>query len=75
MPDFDENWGLGTLSLTFYGAAQGVTYGAETSTDCQTWIPAGVVVSDLDPGTNNRTATVSRDSPRRFMRLRFGLDP
>ena len=55
--------------------AQGVTYGTETSTDLLTWVTDGVIVSDLDPGTNNRTATVSRDTHRRFMRLRFRLDP
>jgi hypothetical protein len=63
-----------TMSMTFYGAAQGVTYGAETSTDCQTWETAGVTISELDPA-NMRTVTVNRDSTRRFLRLTFGLSP
>jgi len=62
------------VGTTFYGAAQGVTYGAETSTDCQNWVPEGVTISELDPA-NMRTATVNRDGPRRFLRLTFGMGP
>ena len=54
--------------MTFYGAAQGVTYGMQTSTDCQTWVIDGVTLTDPDPD-GMRTATVNRDGPRRFLRL------
>ena len=60
--------GPGTLSMTFYGAAQGVTYGAETSTDLQNWGADGVTLSDPDPD-GMRTATIDTTAPRRFMRL------
>ena len=66
--------GSGTLSMSFHGAAQGVTYGAETSTDCQNWVTEGVTISELDPA-NMRTATVNRDAARRFLRLTFGMGP
>ncbi len=63
-----------TMSMAFYGAAHGVIYGAETSTDCQTWVTEGVTISDLDPA-NMRTVTVNRDSAMRFLRLTFGMGP
>jgi hypothetical protein len=60
--------GPGTLSMTFHGAAQGVTYGAETSTDLQNWGSDGVTLSAPDPD-GMRTATIDTTAPRRFMRL------
>ena len=63
-----------TISMTFYGAAEGVTYGAETSTDCQNWVTAGVTVSGLDPA-NMRIVTVGRDTTMRYLRLTFGMGP
>ena len=63
-----------TMSMTFYGAAQGVTYGAETSIDCQNWVTAGVPISGLDPA-NMRTVTVERDSTMRYLRLTFRMGP
>ena len=66
--------GSGALSLTFHGASQGVTYGAETSTNLVNWTTEGPVLSELDLA-NMRTAAVYRDAPRRFLRLRFEIGP
>jgi hypothetical protein len=60
--------------MTFHGAAQGVAYGAETSTDCQNWTTEGVTLSAPD-AEGMRTATIDTTAPRRFMRLTPGLAP
>ena len=57
-----------SLSISFYAAAEGITYSVQTSTDLGRWVTEGVTLSALDPD-DRRTATVSRDSPRRFLRL------
>lgn len=54
------------LSLSFYSAAPGVTYGVRTSNDLLNWSTEGVTLSG--PMTN-RTATVALSGPQRFMRL------
>jgi len=56
----------GTLSISYYAASPGITYTAETSVDLKSWTAEGVTLSGTD---ENRTASVSRDSPRRFLRL------
>ncbi|MCF7734107.1 MAG: leucine-rich repeat domain-containing protein [Akkermansiaceae bacterium] len=60
--------GPDTLGMKFHAAAPGITYTVQTSEDMKTWGTDGVTLSELDPD-GYRTATVSRDSPRRFMRL------
>ena len=57
-----------TLSLSFHATSPGITYKVETSTDLHEWKLKGVTQSA--PGPDGRsTATVSLDSPRRFLRL------
>ena len=57
-----------TLSLSFHSTSPGITYKVETSTDLHEWKLKGVTQSA--PGPDGRsTATVSLDSPRRFLRL------
>ena len=57
-----------TLSLSFHATTPGITYKVETSTDLTTWTTTGV--TQTAPGPDHRsTATVSLDSPRRFLRL------
>jgi hypothetical protein len=65
--------GSGTLSMTFHGAAQGVTYGAVTSTDLQNWTTDGATLSAPD-ADGMRTATIDTTAPRRFMRLVVGQE-
>jgi len=60
--------GPGTMSMTFHAGSPGITYVMETSTDLRNWTTEGVVLSEPDV-EGNRTATVPRDGPRRFMRL------
>lgn len=57
-----------TLSISFYGAASGITYTVQTSTDLRNWITEGVTISDLSP-EGIRRATVPRDTHQRFLRL------
>jgi len=57
----------GALSITHYAANPAVTYIVETSTDLANWTDSGV---NLSGPADNRTATVPRDAPRRFLRLR-----
>lgn len=59
-------FGASQMSLSFYSATPGVTYGVHTSSDMLDWSTEGVVISG--PMTN-RTATVARSGPQRFMRL------
>ena len=57
-----------TLSLSFHATSPGITYRVETSTDLHDWKLKGV--NQSAPGPDGRsTATVSLDSPRRFLRL------
>ena len=56
------------LSLTFHAARAGINYRVETSTDLRVWTIEGVITSEFD-ADGFRTATVSRDSPQRFLRL------
>ena len=57
------------MSLSFYGAAPGVTYIVECSTNLATWSTAGVTLSA--PNSNQvRTATVNTTGPSCFMRLK-----
>ena len=59
------------LSLSFHGASPGITYAAETSTNLLHWTTAGVILTA--PGADGRrTASVARDGPMRFLRLRVG---
>jgi hypothetical protein len=55
-----------TLSISYYAASPGVSYTAETSTDLRSWTVEGVILSGT---AENRRASVSRDSARRFLRL------
>lgn len=59
-------FGASQMSLSFYAAAAGVTYGVRTSNDLLNWSTEGVTLSG--PMTN-RTATVALSGPQRFMRL------
>ena len=65
-PFFDAD--TQTLNLSFHGASAGITYTVETGTALQIRTTEGVTLSDPDPDTL-RTASVSWDSPRRFLRL------
>ena len=56
------------VSMSFYGASPGITYSVETSEDLQTWATTGVTMTEPDLD-GLRTASVDRDSPRRFLRL------
>jgi len=58
----------GTLGITFYAVAPGITYTVLTSTDMVNWVSEGVTLSPIGP-ENRRTATVARDGPRRFLQL------
>lgn len=58
----------GTLSLTFHGDSTGIVYGAETSTDLQTWSGTGVTMTSPD-GNGRRTASISVGAEARFLRL------
>ena len=59
-------FGESQMSLSFYSATPGVTYQVRTSSDMLNWSTEGVVISG--PMTN-RTATVAKSGPQRFMRL------
>ncbi len=64
MPVLDGN----TLSLSFHATSPGITYKVETSTDLHDWKLKGV--NQSAPGPDGRsTATVTLDSPRRFLCL------
>lgn len=63
-----------SLSLSFYASSPGITYTVETSTDLQTWVTDGVIISDLDTN-EQRTASVPLDSPRRYLRLAVSQNP
>ena len=58
-----------SLSLSFHAASRGVTYTVETSTDLVHWHTEGVSLSELDDISLQRTASISRDGPQRFLRL------
>ncbi len=60
--------GDGTLGISFYGIAEGITYTVETSRDLRKWTAEGVVVTKPDEA-GQRVATVSQDSKKRFLRL------
>jgi hypothetical protein len=60
------------MSLKYHAGAPGVTYEVLTSTDMVEWDNAGIVFGELDV-EQNRTATVSRDEPAKFMRLNVYL--
>ena len=60
--------GDGTLGISFYGRAKGITYTVETSRDLQTWTTEGVVMTAPDEA-GQRMATVSRDPQKGFLRL------
>jgi len=63
-----------SLTLTFHAAAPGVSYTVETSTDLKNWTTDGVAISDLD-SNKQRTASVPRDAPRRYLRLVISETP
>jgi len=56
----------GTLNLSYYAASPGVTYTAKTSTDLLFWTTNGVTLSGT---SENRRASVDRNSTLRFLRL------
>ena len=56
------------LTRSFHATSPGITYTVETSTDLQTWTSQEIALSELN-AANQRTASVSTDSPRRFLRL------
>ena len=57
-----------SLRLTFPASRANLSYTVQTSTDLQTWTAEGVTTSEFDPD-GRRTASTSRDVPRRFLRL------
>ena len=59
-------FGASQMSLSFYSATPGVTYGVRTSNDMLNWTAEGVTLSGP---MANRTATVAVSGPQRFMRL------
>ena len=62
-----------TIELPFHSASPGIAYRAETSGNLIDWTANGVSLSDPDP-SGRRTATISRDSDRRFLRLTISYD-
>ena len=58
----------GSLSLSFFGASDGIRYAVKTSTDLRSWTSEGVMLSEPD-AEGRRSAMVSQDSPGRFLRL------
>ena len=60
--------GANTIGIEFYAGTPGIIYSVETSTDLEEWMTDGVVFSDIDPD-GQRTATVTRGSSGRFLRL------
>ena len=60
--------GTDEISMTFFGACSGITYRVENSEDLQYWVTNGVSLSGIG-SDGTRTATVVRNSPRRFLRL------
>jgi len=60
--------GEGSLSISYYAAAPGITYRVETSRNLTQWTTAGVTLSALD-AENQRTASVPHDAADRFLRL------
>ncbi len=61
--------GFGTLDMSFYAGASGVEYIVETSENLVSWSTNGVALSSPD-SESFRTASVSLDSPSRFLCLR-----
>ena len=58
------------LSLNFHATSRGIIYYVETSTELQNWTTTGV--TQTVPGADQRsTATVSRDGPNRYLRLKI----
>ncbi len=62
--------GATSLGLSFHAVAPGISYLVETSTDLQSWTTDGVNWSELAED-GHRTASVERNGPRRFLRLRL----
>jgi hypothetical protein len=63
---------MGSLSLSFYAAAEGVVYRVETSDDLEFWTDDGVEL--LDPGPDDqRTACVASAGQQQFIRLAVHL--
>ena len=62
--------GSGSLNMSFYAGAEGVEYIVETSVNLVSWSTAGVSLSVPD-AESFRTASVSLNSPCRFLCLRF----
>ncbi|MCF7675704.1 MAG: leucine-rich repeat domain-containing protein, partial [Akkermansiaceae bacterium] len=60
--------GPDTMSISFYGERPGISYTVEFSDDMMTWDKDRVTLSEPD-ASGYRTATIDRDSPRRFLRL------
>lgn len=58
----------GSLVMSFYAGASGISYMVESSTDMVHWSTQDVVISDLDWNLI-RTATVNEPGTSRFMRL------
>lgn len=56
------------MRISYYAGATNLQYSVETCIDAKTWSTEGVSYSTLD-ANGNRTATVDRDGPTRFMRL------
>ena len=56
------------VGMIFYGVSAGITYSVETSEDLQTWVTTGVLTTAPQPD-GSQSASVDRDSPRRFLRL------
>jgi hypothetical protein len=57
------------LTLSFHGAAPGVTYSVESSTNLASWTTEGVMLTGPD-ANQMRTASVSRTEPLCFLRLK-----
>jgi hypothetical protein len=62
-----------TLGIEFYASAPGITYTAQTSDNLSDWVTEGITLSEVD-SEGKRTASVTRDSSRRFIRLMVGQE-
>lgn len=64
----------GVLSLSFQGNSNGILYGAQTSTDLQSWTASGVTLTEPDANGQRRASITKSGGGSRFLRLVFGTE-
>lgn len=63
----------GSVTLTFWAGAAGVSYNVQPSTNLDFWTSDGVEISEAN-AEGIRTASIHRDSLNRFLRLRVSTN-